>query len=132
MDLIPSDFARAWIDAWNSQDLERFLGWYAEDVVFSSPTALRFEPDSAGTITGKPALRRYWSRALAANPDLHFELQGCYRGVDALAIHYATPQGQRVIELMLFTDGLISAGFGTHEDRRPESSERRRKEASTG
>ena len=66
----PAEFAERWIEAWNSRDIEAVLTHYADDVIFTSPTAARFVPESGGTILGKDALRSYWTVALQANPDL--------------------------------------------------------------
>ena len=84
----PAAFANRWIRSWNARDVEAVLTHYADDVVFTSPTALQFAPESGGTVRGKDALRRYWTRALEGNPDLHFELIGVYAGIDTLVLHY--------------------------------------------
>jgi ketosteroid isomerase-like protein len=108
-------FAREWIDAWNRRDVETVLAMYAEDVVFTSPTARRVVPDSGGVITGKPALREYWSRALAVNDDLYFELVAVYVGVMTIIIHYRNQVGGLVCEMLRFGyDGLAAEGHATH------------------
>ncbi len=63
----PAAFVAQWIDAWNARDIEAVLTHYADDVVFTSPTALRFVPETGGTVHGKHALRSYWTVALDAN-----------------------------------------------------------------
>jgi ketosteroid isomerase-like protein len=37
----PQRFAEQWISAWNDRDVEAVLTHYAEDVLFTSPTAQR-------------------------------------------------------------------------------------------
>ena len=110
----PTGFANEWIANWNSRDVEAVLSHYADDVVFTSPTALRIVPASGGTVQGKDALRSYWTLALEGNPDLHFELVGIYAGIDTIVMHYRNQQGALVNEVVTFRGGLIVAGHATH------------------
>ena len=107
-------FAREWIDAWNARDVEAVLAHYDDDVVFTSPTALRFVPESDGTVQGKDALRAYWTVALEENPDLHFELVGVYTGIDTIVLHYRNQLGGLVNEVLTFRGGLVVIGHATH------------------
>lgn len=110
----PAAFAAQWIDAWNFRDIEAVLTHYANDVVFTSPTALRFVPETGGTVHGKDALRSYWTRALEGNSDLHFELIDVYAGIDTLVLHYRNQLGGSVNEVLTFRDGLVATGHATH------------------
>ena len=110
----PERFANEWIDAWNAGDLERVLAHYADDIVFTSPTALRFVSGSGGRIHGKDALRRYWVTAVAANPDLRFDLLGVHAGIDTIVVHYRNQLGGSVSEVLTFRDGLVVVGHATH------------------
>ncbi len=110
----PAAFADKWIDAWNSRDIDAVLSLYADDVVFTSPTALRFVPKTGGTVHGKDALRSYWTRALEQNEDLHFELINVYAGIDTLVLHYRNQLGGSVNEVLTFRDGLVATGHATH------------------
>lgn len=94
-------FAREWIDAWNSHDLERILARYAEDVILSSPVALqRFGGD--GTLRGKAALRDYFARGLVAYPDLRFDLIEALWGTETIVVCYANNhRGSKTAEVML-------------------------------
>lgn len=113
----PGGFAAQWLHAWNARDVEAVLAHFAEDVVFTSPTAIRFAPESGGTVRGKDALRRYWTLALQGNPDLHFELVGVYAGVDTVVLHYRNQLGGLVNEVLTFRDGLVAVGHATHLQR---------------
>lgn len=113
----PAAFAAAWIRAWNAQDLEAVLVHYADDVVFTSPTALRVVPASGGTIRGKAALRDYWALALRGNPDLEFELVNVYTGVDTLVLHYRNQKGELINEVLTFREGRVNVGHATHLQR---------------
>jgi ketosteroid isomerase-like protein len=110
----PMVFADEWIDAWNAQDLETVLAHYADDVLFTSPTAARVVPESGGVIHGKDALRRYWTQALEANRDLAFTLVGVYVGIDTIVLHYRNQLGGLINEVMTFRDGLVVVGHATH------------------
>ena len=110
----PEEFARIWLDAWNSHDLEAVLAHFSEDVVFTSPLATRLLPETGGVIRGKEALRGYWTEGLRRIPDLHFEIVGVYAGTGSIVINYRNQKGGLVNEVLLFTNGLISAGHGTY------------------
>jgi ketosteroid isomerase-like protein len=104
-----AEFARAWIEAWNSHDLERVLSHYAADVELSSPLAAERVPGSGGHVRGEAALRAYWEPALAANPDLHFELEAVLTAVDGCTILYRNQRGQQVAESLFWNQaGLVT------------------------
>lgn len=90
------------------------LAHFADDVVFTSPTAARFVPDSGGIVRGKDALRRYWTVALEGHPDLRFELMDVFAGVETIVLHYRNEVGARVAEVLTFRDGVITTGHATH------------------
>ena len=104
-----NEFAREWIAAWNAHDLERVLSHYASDVELSSPLAAERVPGSGGSVRGEAALRAYWEPALAANPDLHFELEAVLTAVDGCTILYRNHRGQQVAESLYWNDaGLVT------------------------
>jgi ketosteroid isomerase-like protein len=107
--------AASWAEAWNAHDVDAVLAHFADDVVFTSPVAARVVPESAGILRGKPALRAYWSAALARVPDLHFEVLGVYAGVDHVVINYRNHLGGLVCEVLrLGPDGQVVEGTGTY------------------
>jgi hypothetical protein len=65
-------FAESWIAAWNRRDVESVLAMYAEELSFTSPTAL--DITGHATVRGKSALRSYWQAALGHIEHLHFSL----------------------------------------------------------
>lgn len=115
----PDAFADRWVSAWNARDIEAVLVHYAHDVVFTSPTAMRFAPECGGTVRGKDALRRYWTVALESNSGLHFGLLGIYAGIDTIALHYRNQVGGLVVEVLTFRDGLVAVGHATHMHAQP-------------
>ena len=104
-----TQFAREWIAAWNAHDLERVLTHYAADVELSSPIAAERVAGSGGYIRGEAALRAYWESALAANPDLHFDLETVLTAVDGCTILYRNHRGQQVAESVFWNEaGLVT------------------------
>jgi ketosteroid isomerase-like protein len=51
------DFAKEWIAAWNSHDLDRILSHYVEDFEMSSPLIVERKIDPGGVLRGKAAIR---------------------------------------------------------------------------
>jgi hypothetical protein len=107
-------FAQDWCEAWNAHDVERVLLHFHDDAVFTSPGALRLQPDSGGIVRGKPALRRYWSKALSVIPDLHFTIDHVFAGIDTLVIQYRNQTDVRVSEVLTFEGGKVRSGHGTY------------------
>jgi SnoaL-like protein len=93
-------FARAWIQAWNSRDLEALLSHYADDIAFSSPLVVKLLGEASGTVHGKKNLREYFVKALAAFPgDLGLQFLGFYQGVESVVVHFEV-RGRRGVEVM--------------------------------
>jgi ketosteroid isomerase-like protein len=107
-------FASEWLDAWNAHDLDAILRHFGDDVVFTSPLALRIVEGSDGVIRGKEQLRAYWSEGLRRNADLHFEIEDLYLGVDTIVIHYRNHSGGLVNEVLTFDGSLVSEGHATY------------------
>jgi ketosteroid isomerase-like protein len=108
-------FAREWIDAWNAHDLDAILSHYAEDVVFRSPRIALVLGETIDFVTGKPALARYWGKALASPKDLHFTFDRLYVGSDSLTIAYRNHRGQYAAETFVFNaDGLVTESIATY------------------
>src|ERR1700722_5243200 len=107
-------FADAWLDAWNAHDLEAILRHFSDDVVFTSPLAQRIVAGSDGVIRGIDELRAYWSEGLRRNPELHFEIEGLYVGVNTLVIQYRNHSGGLVNEVLTFDGSLVVEGHATY------------------
>jgi len=96
--------ALAWLEAWNARDLDRILEHYGENIEFLRPFAVKLAGDPAGAARGKAALREYFSRALAAYPDLHFRLHKVLTGVRSFTIYYESVDGLTAAETMEVDD----------------------------
>lgn len=66
------DYARRWIEAWNSMKLDHALALWADDMEFCSPLAA--EVTGSAVLLGKNAAAEYWRKALCQAVHLHFEL----------------------------------------------------------
>jgi hypothetical protein len=101
-------FAQEWVAAWNARDLDAVLAHYREDFEMSSPFIAQIAGVASGVLKGKPAIRAYWSAALARMPALHFDLIATMAGVNSAVIHYRGPGGRLCAEVFAFDpDGLV-------------------------
>lgn len=110
----PQMFADEWVRAWNAHDVDAVLEHFHDDVVFTSAVAARVLPGSQGVVRGKEALRHYWTTALKALPDLHFDVLGVYQGESMLVINYRNHRGELVNEVLSFDGDLVRLGHGTY------------------
>ena len=96
-------------------DVDAVLRHFHDDVVFTSPVAAEMFPETRGVVRGKSALRHYWAAALQRISDLHFTVEGVYRGVDTLVIAYRNQNNGLVNEVLKFgDDSLVIEGHGTY------------------
>lgn len=107
------EFGREWEAAWNRRDVEAVLRHFHEDAVFTSPVAKHIGFAEDGIVNGKAALRRYWTAALAQNPNLRFQVTTVYQGGNMLVIAYKNQKGIDRAEVLTFRDGLVIDGHGT-------------------
>ena len=91
-------YAREWIAAWNSHDLDRIMSHYAEGLEFTSPLILQRCPDLNGTIQDLETLRAYFSVGLQKGSTLAFELLEVLRGVNGFCMYYANGRGGHTAE----------------------------------
>ena len=106
-------FAEAWEAAWNSHDVDRVLAHYSEAVTFRSHKAMRLV--GTGELNGKAALRDYWARALAAQPDLSFVVVDVLHGYGMLVITCRNQHDVLAAEtLRCGADGLVIAASACH------------------
>jgi hypothetical protein len=94
------EFARHWVQAWNSHDLDAILSHYAPDVVLISPAAAKLLNDPSGAVRGTEALRAYFSRGLEAYPNLTFELLDTLWGVSSVVLYFVNQRGTKTAEFM--------------------------------
>jgi ketosteroid isomerase-like protein len=101
-------WSEAWVEAWNSHDLDAILDHYAEDVVFTSPFAVELAGRADGTLHGKEQVRLYFARALAALPDLHFGRPRAVLGASSITLLYRSVRNLDAAETMVLDeDGKV-------------------------
>jgi ketosteroid isomerase-like protein len=99
------EFAREWVEAWNSHDIDRILTHYDYEVVLVSPVALNLLKDD-GSVRGKDALRAYFTRGLEAYPDLRFDLIEVLWGLETVVLIYSNNvRGNKTAEVMQISSG---------------------------
>jgi hypothetical protein len=95
-------FARRWVAAWNSYDLDAIMSHYDVDVVLISPVAAKILDRPSGTVEGDAALRNYFKRGLELYPNLHFELLDVMCGLASIVVLYKNQKGTMTAEFMEF------------------------------
>ena len=110
-------FARDWVDAWNSHDLERIFSHYADDFEMSSPLIVERMKVPSGVLRGKATIRPYWTRSLQLQPPLKFELLGVFAGIDKIGIHYRSVGRRLAVEVLTFNAAReVTHGSALHGD----------------
>lgn len=106
-------FAQDWEAAWNAHSIDRILAHYSQDVIFRSHKAVRVV--GTGEIHGREALRAYWSKALAQQPDLSFVVVDVFKGHAMMVITYRNQHDVLAAETLRFgVDGLIVEASACH------------------
>ena len=103
-------FVADWMEAWNSHDLDRILGHYADDVEYHSPFIAQMAepggPGSDGRLAGKTAVREYFAAALAKFDDLHFDPPAHVAiGAGSVSFVYGSVNGLTAVETLVFAPG---------------------------
>jgi hypothetical protein len=96
------EFARKWIETWNSHDLDAIMRHYDSNVVLTSPVAAKILNEPSGTLEGSAALRSYFKRGLELYPNLHFELIEVMCGLSSVVLCYRNQKGTKTAEFMEF------------------------------
>jgi len=106
------EFAKEWIEAWNSHDLGRILSHYTDDVEVSSPLVVERLGQPDGVVKGIDAVWEYWRPSMSLEPPLEFELMDVLVGVDQITLYYRSA-GRNVVGETLFVNacGKATRGF---------------------
>ena len=103
------DFASRWLPAWSGNRPDLLVSFYAPDAVYSDP-AVR------DGVRGREALRAYFAKLLARNPDWVWTHRGSIPMEDGFLNlwHASIPAGARRVEVdgvctVQLRDGLIYA-----------------------
>jgi ketosteroid isomerase-like protein len=111
------EFAKDWIAAWNSHDIDAIMSHYAENVVLTSPVVIKVTGEASGTVNGKEALRKYFQKGLELLPDLRFTLIETMRGLSSVVLYYDNHRGTKTGEFMeLDVDGNVVRVVANYSD----------------
>ncbi|GJM31601.1 MAG: hypothetical protein DHS20C18_06020 [Saprospiraceae bacterium] len=111
------EFAKNWVEAWNSHDMNEILHHYTDDFEITTPMIKMALGIDTGTLKGKEAIADYWSKALEKMPDLKFELYDVTKSVNSIALYYQSVMNKRSIEVMFFNEeGLITKVIAHYTD----------------
>lgn len=110
-------FAREWIEAWNSHDLERIFSHYTEGFEMSSPLIVERMNEPSGTLKGKAGVRPYWEDGLARTPPLRFELLDVLVGANSITLSYRNQSGRCAAEVLVFNErGEVVKGMAHYSE----------------
>lgn len=98
------EFAKEWIEDWNSHDLDRILTHYSDNVEITTPMIKMALGNDSGSLKGKEAVSIYWRQALIKLPDLHFELLDVAASINSVAVYYKSVMSKNTIEVMFFNE----------------------------
>jgi len=111
--------ARAWLQAFNSYDVDALVALYADDATHTSPKIRALHPDTGGKLVGKAALARWWREANARLPGLRYEETALTADGERVFMEYLrhAPGGEApmpVAEVLEVRDGRIAASRVYH------------------
>jgi hypothetical protein len=109
-------FAKEWVAAWNSHDLERILDHYEDDFEMSSPIIATLVGERSGKLRGKVAVGGYWAKALQSIPNLRFELLAALAGVNSITVYYRGHRGLAAEVLHFSASGKVREAFAHYEE----------------
>lgn len=109
------EFAKNWISAFNSGDIEKVFVLYDDNFTMTSPYIVQRMGIESGRLVGKDKVRPYWLNALNSLPPLEFKLLSVFIGVTSVSVHYESIGRKIVIETFEFNQlGKVSAGYSSH------------------
>jgi SnoaL-like domain len=102
------EFCQTWLAAWTGNQLERLLGFYAEDAFYRDPAR-------PGGLRGHAEMRPYFVKLLAANPTWTWEPLEIFPTERGFSLKWqaAIPQGDRTVveiglDIVELADGRIT------------------------
>jgi hypothetical protein len=109
------EYAREWIAAWNSHDVDRVAAHYADAVEYESPFVTRLLPGRT-RLSGGAELHNYIASAFERFPELHFTGPDLVAlGATSVVIVYGSVGDLVAVEtLVLDDDARVSRVYCHH------------------
>lgn len=98
------EFSEEWVSDWNSQEIDKIMKHYAEDIEFYSPVIQNLGVNQEGVLRNKTELREYFQKALALYPDLFFDLHEVLSGTNSVILYYTSINNKKSAEFMQFDE----------------------------
>jgi ketosteroid isomerase-like protein len=110
--------AHAWFEAFNSHNLEKLLSLYDEEAEHFSPKLKLRHPETKGLVTGKAALRQWWSDSFQRLPTLHYKVTSLTANSDRVFMEYLrlvdNEEPMLIAEVLEIKEGVIVASRVYH------------------
>ena len=110
----PLSFSADWVAAWNAHDVEAVLAALPRRRGVHVPDGGAGGARQRWGVPREAGAARVLDRRSGLMPDLHFTVERVYAGVSVLVITYRNQSGGLVDEVLVFADGLVVEGHGTH------------------
>jgi len=105
------EFAKQWLTAWNSRDIESILDCYSDEFLMVSPMVRQVTGNQTAVLLNKDELRALCTRIFDEIPELQYSLMGVSVGLNKLTIHYTSSECELVADVMNFSEAwkIVSA-----------------------
>lgn len=80
--------AHLWFEAFNAHNLEKLLSLYDDEAQHFSPKLKIRHPETNGLVTGKDALKSWWSDAFDRLPSLQYKVTSLTSNADRVFMEY--------------------------------------------
>ena len=109
-----ASFAKHWIAAWNSHDIDEILSHYHENFSMNSPVIVSAMQEESGRLVGKKSVKKYWLKALTNYPELTFTLLHTMVGASSITLIYQGVRGLSA-ETFVFDGEKVIEAFAHYE-----------------
>lgn len=100
------EFANEWLDAWNAHDIDAIMIHYDDEIEFCSPIVQKVLAKADGIVSGKQALKDYFSRQLNRFNTLHFQLLDVFASPRSVVLYYKINRGLMAAECMILNKDM--------------------------
>jgi ketosteroid isomerase-like protein len=98
------EFAKSWLAAWNTRDVDKILDCYSDEFLMVSPVVRQMTGNQSGVLMDKTSLRDLCTKIFEQIPELQYSLVAVSVGINKLTIHYTSSECDMVADVMNFND----------------------------